>query len=151
MSPIPGDGGGDVGDLGDVGFCVEPEDDEDSADLEQLADADDYVMHRRSSTQSRGSVHSRLLRRSSGVSASSGFGLGRSSQKLYIASEDLTIVIAGFRTSVIGLSIYVFICVSTLGLGWLLFRWLPRWQVKVVGQPSPLRECQWVVIEVRNL
>jgi cation-transporting ATPase 13A2 len=32
-------------------------------------------------------------------------------------------------------------------LAYLLLRWLPRWQVKLVGKPCPLRESQWVVLE----
>jgi cation-transporting ATPase 13A2 len=56
-------------------------------------------------------------------------------------------VVAGFKTSYLGFATYVAICVVTLGLGYLLLRWLPRWYVKLVGSPAPLRECDWVVIE----
>jgi cation-transporting ATPase 13A3/4/5 len=83
------------------------------------------------------------------VSASSGYGGNRSSQKVYMANEDLYIAIAGFRTSPTGLAAYAAICVCTLGLAWLVFRWMPRWHVKLIGRPAPLRDCQWVVIEVR--
>ncbi|TGJ86477.1 hypothetical protein E0Z10_g2299 [Xylaria hypoxylon] len=51
-----------------------------------------YAMHRRrSSTQSRSSVHARLLRTDSARTDSSGRAYGRTSQKLHIVSEDLTI------------------------------------------------------------
>jgi cation-transporting P-type ATPase 13A2 len=76
---------------------------------------------------------------------------GRASQKIYIQTEDLTIVIAGFTTSHIGAILYFAICICTLGLGYLLFRWLPRWRVRIVGAPTPLRNCTWVVIEVSLL
>jgi cation-transporting ATPase 13A2 len=72
---------------------------------------------------------------------------GRFSQKIYMAAEDMTIVVAGFRTSVSGLLAYTFICVASLGVGWLLFRWLPRWHVKLVGRRSTLQKCEWVVLE----
>ncbi|KAK3378169.1 hypothetical protein B0H63DRAFT_479050 [Podospora didyma] len=122
-------------------------DEEDSADLERQAAADDYVLRRRSSTQSRDSVHSRLLRRDSALSGGSTYGAGRPSQKVYMVNEDMYIAIAGFRTSSIGLAAYTVICFATLGLGWLLFRWLPRWHVKLVGKPTALRDCEWVVVE----
>lgn len=123
------------------------EQEEDSTDVERNAPDNDYVLHRRSSSRSRASVRSRLLRRDSGVSAGSGYGATRYSQKVYMVNEDLYIVIAGFRTSCIGLAAYFLLCLATLGVAWLVFRWLPRWHVKLVGKPSPLHECQWVVIE----
>lgn len=64
-----------------------------------------------------------------------------------MVNEDLYIAIAGFRTSTFGLALYILICLLTFGAGWLLFRWVPRWHVKLIGRPAPLRDCQWVVIE----
>lgn len=136
-----------MGDLDELPFEDEFEEQEDSVDLERDAADNDYVLHRRTSTQSRVSARSRLLRRDSGVSAGSGYGADRYSQKVYMVNEDLYIAIAGFRTSSVGLAAYVVLCVATLGLAWLIFRWLPRWHVRLVGKRSPLRECQWVVIE----
>jgi cation-transporting P-type ATPase 13A2 len=124
------------------------EDDEDSAELEHRRASGDFVLHRRSSTQSRGSVHARLLKSDSAATGGSAAGTGRVSQKVYMVNEDLTIAIAGFCTSQLGFSIYVLLCLSTLGLGWLLFRWLPRWHIRLVGQPCALSDCHWVVIEV---
>jgi cation-transporting P-type ATPase 13A2 len=108
-------------------------------------------VRRKSSTISRHSSEEPLLLRrisstSSTRSAIYGRG-GRTSQKIYILTEDLTIVIAGFDTSYIGFVIYTTICVITLGLGYLFLRWLPKWRIKIVGSPRPLRECSWVVIE----
>lgn len=107
----------------------------------------------RSSRASRESARDPLLKRSNsqGSNASNTSGRGtrdRVSQKIHIQSEDLTIVIAGFRTSLLGLAIYITICILTAGLGYLVFRWLPRWRVKVIGSPSPLSQCTWVVVEV---
>jgi len=145
-------GRGHVDDLDELPFDddVDEMDDEDSStELQRRAADNDYVLHRRASTQSRGSIHSHLLRRESAVSAGSGYGGGnRSSQKIYMENEDLYIAIAGFSTSSVGLAAYAAICVCTVGVGWLVFRWIPRWHVKLVGRSAPLRDCQWVVIEV---
>jgi cation-transporting ATPase 13A3/4/5 len=115
-------------------------------DMDRNSTYNDHVYLRRTSTQSRDSVHGRLLsRRSSGVSAGSGYIANRTSQKVYMVNEDLYIAIAGFRTSRIGLVIYSLLCLTCVG--WLFFRWFLRWQVKLMGKPSPLRDCQWVVVE----
>jgi cation-transporting ATPase 13A2 len=122
------------------------EEDDDTTDLEA---GELSTMRRTSSGQSRTSVHDRLLRSDSTRTDGSNLAKGhRTSQKIYIVTEDLTIVVAGFRTSALGYAIYTTTCVFTLGLGYLILRWLPRWQVRITGTPSPLRDCSWVVIEV---
>lgn len=119
---------------------------DDSVDLEAREPA---TRRRTSSGLSRASVHDRLLRSDSARTEGSNFNRGyRTSQKIYIVTEDLTIAVAGFRTSPVGYALYMTICILTLGIGYLVLRWLPRWQVRMVGQPSPLRNCSWVVIEV---
>jgi cation-transporting ATPase 13A2 len=139
-------------DLDDMWFGEEAADEDDStdvsADLERQAPDNDYVLHRRASTLSRGSVRSRLLRRDSGLSGESQFGRARFSQKTHMVNEDLYIVIAGFRTSRVGMVVYILLCILTFGLAWLLFRWVPKWYIKLTGKPSTLRDCEWVVIEV---
>ncbi|KAF2999283.1 hypothetical protein E8E13_004058 [Curvularia kusanoi] len=102
-----------------------------------------------SGSKSRRSVDRPLLRRhSSTSSAGSGSWKGRrSNQKIYIMTEDLTIVVAGFRNSAVGLTLYTVLCVATFGLGWLLLRWMPRWQVALIGKTAPLKDADWVVIE----
>lgn len=72
----------------------------------------------------------------------------RLNQKIYIASEDLTAVFAGFSTSIGGLAVYIALCVLTGGFAYLLFRWMPRWRVKLIGKATPIGKCQWVAIEV---
>lgn len=139
-------------DVDDMRFGAEAVDEDDStdmsADLERQAPDNDYVLHRRSSTQSRGSARSRLLRRDSGLSGESQFGRARFSQKTYMVNEDLYIVIAGFRTSHVGMTVYILLCFLTFGLAWLLLRWVPKWHVRLTGKPSTLGDCDWVVIEV---
>lgn len=107
---------------------------------------------KRSIRLSRGASDAPLLRRGDSTgslgSNASGRGSGnRTNQKIYILSEDLTIVIAGFTTSMIGFAIYITICICTGGLAFLLLRWLPSWRIKLVGTSTPLQSCQWVVVE----
>lgn len=123
---------------------------DDSVDLE----AGELAPMRRSSTNhsQEASVHDRLLRSDSARTDASGSGRGnRTNQKIYVVTEDLTIVVAGFRTSSLGFALYITICVCTFGLGYLLLRWLPRWHVRLVGTPAPLRKCSWVVVEVSQI
>ncbi|KAJ6784857.1 hypothetical protein PWT90_00877 [Aphanocladium album] len=133
-------------DLDDIDFAV-VDDEDSSADRHYIASDDDYLMRRRSSTHSRLSVHARLLRRDSTATAGSSRLGGRTSQKVYMANEDLTIAIAGFSTSYVGLSAYLFLCLITGGIAYLVLRWLPRWHVAILGRSSPLQTCDWVVVE----
>lgn len=137
------------GDLEDFGFG----DDDGDVDRDSLLAVDedipDYVSRRRSSTLSRTSTRAHLLRHDSVPSVGSTRTTKRLSQKTYLVNEDLTMVVAGFETSRIGYATYLTLCIFTLGIGYLLFRWLPRWYIAVVGTPCPLGDCRWVVIEVR--
>jgi cation-transporting ATPase 13A3/4/5 len=140
-------------DIDDIPFELGYEADETTdSEVENGSAQGDYALHRRRSSTlsriSRSSVHARLLRTDSTRTDTSGRVHGRISQKLHIVNEDLTIVIAGFRTSRVGFLVYTLLCLLTLGLAYLLLRWLPRWQVKLIGEPCPLHECQWVVLEV---
>ncbi|EFX01083.1 p-type ATPase [Grosmannia clavigera kw1407] len=128
----------------------ESEGEEDETEEMDRASAENVgLLHRRSSTHSRASVHSNLLRRRNSMTTEGGseYGGGRVSQKTYIVTEDLYLVIAGFQTSRRGQTAYMALCVASLGLAWLLFRWLPRWHVWMVGRACELRECTWVVVE----
>ena len=106
---------------------------------------------RKSSALSRNSVEDPLLNwhKSSRSGAVRPEG-ARSSQKIYVVTEDLTIVVAGFTTNSLGFVLYVGICLLSLGLGFLVLRWLPRWRVRLIGSTKPLQRCDWVVIEVRT-
>ena len=105
---------------------------------------------RKSSGFSRISVEDPLLARSSSKLELQAWEGDRRSQKIYIVSEDLTVVFAGFKTSHIGYSLYVLLCCATAGLGYLLLRWMPRWRVRLIGSPCALRTCHWIVIEVQS-
>lgn len=103
------------------------------------------------SSRSRKSQDKRPLLRRHSSAGSAGSGIDwrgrRTVQKIYIMTEDLTIVVAGFKTSPIGYGIYAILCAATFGLAWLLFRWLPRWRVWLTGRSTPLKECDWIVVE----
>jgi cation-transporting P-type ATPase 13A2 len=101
-------------------------------------------------SQSRDSAEHPLLSR---ILSASSYGRDRRpgsrlNQKVYIASEDLTAVFAGFSTSMSGFAIYITLCILSGGFAYLLFRWLPRWRVKLIGKATPLGKCQWIAIEV---
>lgn len=110
------------------------------------------LQRRKSSGFSKSTAEEPLLHRHDSTKTdASGFGrVARSSQKIYVVSEDLTVVVAGFNTKPLGLILYLIFCILSLGLGYLILRWLPRWRVHLTGSPKPLRECNWVVIEVRQ-
>ncbi|KAF4959932.1 hypothetical protein FGADI_1435 [Fusarium gaditjirri] len=137
-----------VSDIGDLEFGVDgTEEYDESPERDYRLSEDNYVLRRHSSAYSRHSINAHLLRRDSTATAGSFRRHGRVSQKVYLENEDLTIVIAGFKTSKIGSAIYISMCILTCGLAYLLFRWLPRWYVGLLGQATPLGECEWVVIE----
>ena len=123
------------------------EDFDDSEDTRSLS-----PMRRLSSGLSRRSVDDTLLRRPYPTETFTGKleSIGRSSQKIYIKAEDLTIVVAGFSTNPVGYTLYIMLCIVTSGVGFLILRWLPRWQVWLTGRSKPLRDCNWVVVEVRS-
>ncbi|KAL8914093.1 MAG: hypothetical protein Q9171_001209 [Xanthocarpia ochracea] len=104
---------------------------------------------RKSSGFSRRSFEDPLLpHRDSTATEMSYFGRGkRINQRIYIVTEDLTIVVSGFVTSFMGYASYIILCTLTCGIAYLLLRWLPRWRVRLVGKHKPLRECSWVVVE----
>ncbi|KAL2866337.1 putative P-type ATPase [Aspergillus lucknowensis] len=71
----------------------------------------------------------------------------RVKQEINIASEDSIIAITGFITTTFGVFLYYLLCVLTFGSAFLLFRWFPRWRVRILGRASPLGSCGWVVVE----
>ena len=136
---------------------VEDEDDEPEAskptdeDLSLDLESDSICSQRwKSSGHSKTSVEDPLLNwhDAPGVGGIASDG-ARFSQKIYVVTEDLTVVVAGFTTNSLGFLLYVGICVFSFGLGFLVLRWLPRWRIRLVGSAKALQSCDWVVIEVR--
>lgn len=136
-------------DLEDMSSGFEEESADGLAEADVESSRSSFISKRHS--QSRDSVEQPLLSRY--ISASS-YGRDRRSgsrlnQKVYIASEDLTAVFAGFSTSAGGFALYIALCILTGGFAYLLLRWLPRWRVRLTGKAAPLGKCQWIAIEVR--
>ena len=131
------------------------EDEDDSmnpmGNTEDLESGPIIPQRRKSSGFSRFSIEDALLHRreSTKTDASGSLREGKTSQKIYIVTEDLTIVATGFRTSPFGFIVYLVLCLSSLGFGYMVFRWLPRWRVRLTGLPTPLHECSWLVVEAR--
>ncbi|PYH72443.1 putative P-type ATPase [Aspergillus vadensis CBS 113365] len=121
------------------------------SDVDNLSDieANESIRSSKRPSFSRDSVQDPLLRRSLSASSRDYCHRGdqRVSQKVHIVSEDLTIVIAGFSTSPTGLLLYYLSCLLSLGVFYLLFRWFPKYRIRLMGMPTPLQTCQWVVIE----
>ncbi|CCG84260.1 protein of unknown function [Taphrina deformans PYCC 5710] len=134
-----------------MSMVTDPENEEAVDDLESIAETASVASSRRPSSRRASSASSRrsLLRRRSAESNTSGFRdhTLRTSQKVYLQEEDLFLVIAGFRTSTSKLVLYYAICVLSFGIGYLILRWLPRWNIKFTGIQCSLKECDWVVIE----
>ena len=104
---------------------------------------------RKSSGYSRASIDPLLYRHdSTRTDISVSCASNRKNQKIYVVAEDLTIVVAGFSTRIWGLLLYIFLCTVSLGIAYILFRWLPRWRVRLIGASTSLRNCAWVVVEV---
>ncbi|PHH83578.1 hypothetical protein CDD83_2958 [Cordyceps sp. RAO-2017] len=98
----------DLSDAEDFDYSVF---DEEQADGDYHAPDDDDAARRNSFVHSQNVAQSRLLRRdSTTTAASSPPQADRASQKIYMANEDLTIAIAGFRTSPVGVVIYTVLC-----------------------------------------
>lgn len=131
----------------------EPDEPEEPGEIHANGSSSPSISHerRKSSGYSRRSVDDPLLRhRNSTTTDVSYYGRGRRiNQRIYIVTEDLTIVVSGFVTSPVGYACYIVLCCITCGIAYLLLRWLPRWRVRLVGEHRPLRECSWVVVEVR--
>jgi cation-transporting P-type ATPase 13A2 len=133
--------------------AIDIDDDFDIAESDSFrANGDDSTSLRLSKTRSttRASVEDPLLTPSDAFDAhpSRRRPPARISQRIYIVTEDMHASITGFSTSVPGFAVYVTICVLTVGLAYLLLRWLPKWRVRLVGKLTPLGKCEWVAIEV---
>lgn len=121
--------------------------DDDDLDIEAAYDSQDSLSLRRKSTAPDASASDRLIQSREAIHDSPQ-PTYRTSQTIYIPTEDLTIAVTGFKTSRIGHMLYLIASSLTLGLGWLLFRWFPRTRVRLIGTTCPLGECDWVIVEV---
>lgn len=68
-------------------------------------------------------------------------------QRYYLAEEDIVIGIAGYENCWWKLVAYYVLCIATLGLGYLVLRWVPRYRINLKGTKCALGRADWVVIE----
>lgn len=68
-------------------------------------------------------------------------------QRFYLAEEDIVIGIAGYEDCLWKRLIYYAIIICTLGAGFLILRWLPKYRVNLMGTPCALGLADWCVIE----
>ncbi|KAL6452467.1 YPK9 Vacuolar cation-transporting ATPase YPK9 [Candida maltosa Xu316] len=68
-------------------------------------------------------------------------------QRYYLAEEDLVLGIAGYQNLWWKTFLYYTVCICTLGLGYLVLRWFPRYRVNLMGTRCPLGTADWCVIE----
>ncbi|KAL4917905.1 hypothetical protein BDW62DRAFT_72569 [Aspergillus aurantiobrunneus] len=121
-----------------------------TADLDDTIESTKFSHRSRQTPYCRSSAEDPLLpRRSLSIDSSNQEWRGEDKvkQEIHIASEDSTIAISGFTTVATGAVLYYLLCALTAGFAFLLFRWLPRLRIRLLGRPSPLTMCQWVVVE----
>ncbi|KAL2312417.1 Cation-transporting ATPase [Schizosaccharomyces pombe] len=92
-------------------------------------------------------IHPVLRRESVGEAA--GLSEDGCCQILYLVEEDLEVGIAGYKTNKSRYRLYQAICLLTLGLAYLIFRWLPKYFIRFVGTREPLATADWLTIETQ--
>lgn len=75
----------------------------------------------------------------------------RVEQDLLLVDEDVHIRIIGYQFNRWKLFLYQVSSVLSLGIVWLICRWVPKWYVAWVGKPVPLKKAEWLVFEVNPL
>ncbi|SOV01783.1 related to YPK9 - vacuolar protein with a possible role in sequestering heavy metals [Ustilago sp. UG-2017a] len=71
----------------------------------------------------------------------------KSRQQIYLAEEDALIRFTGYRILVTNQIIYTIICCLTLGIVYLIGRWLPRFRLKHVCKEVEFEDAEFIVIE----
>lgn len=75
----------------------------------------------------------------------------RAEQDLLLVDEDVHIRITGYKFNPLKLLLYRLSSVLSLGIVWLVCRWVPKWYVSWVGIPVTLKKAEWLVFEVSRL
>ncbi|KAI8077803.1 P-type ATPase-like protein [Halteromyces radiatus] len=68
-------------------------------------------------------------------------------QCLLLEEEDVQVMISGYRYHTLRYLMYQLGCIITLGIVWLIGRWIPTWWIKWVGQQVPLKDARWLVFK----
>ncbi|KAJ1596290.1 hypothetical protein NDA14_003037 [Ustilago hordei] len=71
----------------------------------------------------------------------------KSRQQIYLAEEDALIRFTAYRILVANQIIYTIICCLTLGIVYLIGRWLPRFRLKHVCKEVEFEDAEFIVIE----
>lgn len=120
--------------------------DEEQSDYESEEDSDDR--EGQSSDDDDHTIHNHLLSTNNDIRIS---GLNEApkdtsdQQTLFLEEEDVQIHIFGYKYNKVNLLLYRIGSVLTLGILWLVFRWVPRWYISWVGIKVPLRKAEWLV------
>jgi len=70
-------------------------------------------------------------------------------QRLLLPEEDMELMIEAYKYNTSRLYLYRISCVLSLGMVWLICRWMPHLWVKWVGIRSPMGKAEWFVIQVQ--
>ncbi|KAL9560358.1 hypothetical protein PS6_000297 [Mucor atramentarius] len=68
-------------------------------------------------------------------------------QTLLLEEEDVQIHIQAYRFNRLNLFFYRVCSVLSLGIVWLVCRWVPKWYIAWIGVKVPLEKAEWVVFE----
>lgn len=72
-------------------------------------------------------------------------------QTLLLEEEDVQIHIQAYRFNRLQLFFYRLSSVLSLGIVWLVCRWVPKWYIAWIGVKVPLEKAEWIVFEVSRL
>jgi cation-transporting ATPase 13A3/4/5 len=68
-------------------------------------------------------------------------------QVLHLAHDELQMCITGYKTHIGGILLYYALIVLSLGLLYLVFRWMPHWRVRLIGYRVLLEQAVWITVE----
>jgi len=72
----------------------------------------------------------------------------RSRQQIYLADEDALIRLTGYRTRPARRAAYLVFAWLTVGIVYLLARWMPRWRLRWMCRETVFEEAEFLMIEV---
>src|SRR5690606_29189402 len=61
--------------------------------------------------------------------------------------EDMRIVVGGHTTNHLWRLLSYAAAVPTLGIGWLLLQWIPKWRIQLLGNRRRLHDADWLAVE----
>lgn len=117
-------------------------DDEDDLDDEDESDTEHTIQHL---VASRNNTEIRI----SGLNAIPNDT--KDEQTLLLEEEDVQIHIQAYKFNRLNLFFYRLSSVLSLGIVWLICRWVPKWYIAWIGVKVPLEKAEWIVFEVSAL